>query len=329
MICSHIVNSDLMHADKILSHARDTIEQEAVGLNTLADSLGDAFVQAVQTIHPLKGRLIVTGMGKSGHIARKIAATMASTGTPAYYVHPAEASHGDLGMITKNDAILALSNSGETTELADLLAYAKRFFIPLIAITSRMPSALADAANITLLLPDVAEASPVNAPTTSTAMMLAMGDALAVALLEMRGFTKEDFATYHPGGKLGKTLMRVLDIMHQAEALPLVKESNLMHEVLLTITAKHFGCAGVIDGSGLLIGAITDGDLRRHMSPDLLQKNAREVMTAAPKTIAPHALAAEALGIMNAKSITSLFVVDAGKPVGILHIHDCLRAGIA
>jgi arabinose-5-phosphate isomerase len=318
-----------MQSDSILTNARAVIEQEAIGLNTLADSLGDAFVDAVCIIHALKGRLIVSGMGKSGHIARKIAATMASTGTPAYYVHPAEASHGDLGMITKQDAILALSNSGETTELADLLAYAKRFSIPLIAVTSRSPSALADAATITLLLPDVPEASPVNAPTTSTTMMLGMGDALAVALLEKRGFTKEDFATYHPGGKLGKTLLRVENIMHAADALPLVNEQALMKDVLLVITAKHFGCAGVVDTAGKLIGAITDGDLRRHMSTDLMNKTAREVMNAAPKTIAPLALAAEALGMMNEKSITSLFVVESGTPVGILHIHDCLRAGIA
>lgn len=312
-----------------LEQAREVIEQEAIGLNTLADSLGDAFVKAVEIIHALKGRVMVTGMGKSGHIARKIAATMASTGTPAYYVHPGEASHGDLGMITKDDAILALSNSGETTELADVLAFAKRFSIPLIAMTSRAPSALADSATITLLLPDVPEASPVNAPTTSTAMMLGLGDALAVALLEQRGFTKEDFATYHPGGKLGKMLLRVSDIMHGKDELPLVQETTRMNDALLTITAKHFGCAGVVDGSSKLTGIITDGDLRRHMAADLMEKTAREIMTANPKTIAPEALAAEALGIMNEKSITSLFVLEAGTPVGIIHIHDCLRAGIA
>lgn len=327
MIFSRTVKAISMNP--ILQNAREVIEQEAVGLNTLADSLGDAFIGAVETAHALKGRLIITGMGKSGHIARKIAATMASTGTPAYFVHPGEASHGDLGMITKDDAILALSNSGETTELADILAYAKRFSIPLLAITSRAPSALADAANITLLLPDVPEASPVNAPTTSTAMMLALGDALAVALLEKRGFTKEDFATYHPGGKLGKTLLRVSDIMHAVTELPLVQSQTFVKDALLTITAKHFGCAGVVDASGKLLGVITDGDLRRHMAPNLMEKTASHIMTANPKTIAPQALAAEALGVMNEKNITSLFVVESSKPVGILHIHDCLRAGIA
>lgn len=313
----------------ILLHAKDVIEQEAIGLNTLADSLGDAFVQAVHLIFNLKGRLIISGMGKSGHIARKIAATMASTGTPASYVHPGEASHGDLGMITRADAILALSNSGETPELADMIAYAKRFSIPLIAITSKAPSALADAADVTLKLPDVAEASPVNAPTTSTTMMLALGDALAISLLEERGFTREDFATYHPGGKLGKALLRVADIMHGVDELPLVAEHVALSEALLTMTSKRFGTAGVVNASGALTGVITDGDLRRHMAADMLSKTAAEIMTRAPKTIAPQALAAEALGIMNEKSITTLFVVEAGTPVGIIHIHDCLRAGIA
>lgn len=311
-----------------LTAARDVILQEAAGLNALADSLGDALTQAVDQIANLKGRVVVTGMGKSGHIARKIAATLASTGTPAYFVHPAEASHGDLGMITSADAVLALSNSGQTFELADILAYTKRFSIPLIAIVGKSPSALADAADICLLLPDVAEASPVNAPTTSTTMSLALGDAIAVSLLTRKGFSKEDFATFHPGGKLGKELVRTRDLMHSGDELPLTQATAPMQEVLLTITAKHFGCAGVVDASGNLMGIVTDGDLRRHMEHGILGKTAADVMTHSPITIAPTTLATAALAIMNEKSITSLFVVEASKPTGILHIHDCLRAGI-
>lgn len=313
----------------ILNTAKHVIQMEAKALEALAESLGDSFVQATETIGTLKGRLVVTGMGKSGHVAKKIAATMASTGTPAYFVHPGEASHGDLGMITSADAVLALSNSGETPELADILAYTKRFSIPLIALVGRAPSALADAADICLLLPPMGEASPVNAPTTSTTMMMALGDALAVALLEKRGFTKEDFATFHPGGKLGKQLLRTTELMHKAEELPLTSKDAAMPDVLLTMTNKHFGCAGVVDDTGKLLGIITDGDLRRHMENGILDKKASDVMTASPKTISPDKLAAEALAIMNSKSITSLFVVKNEKPVGILHIHDCLRAGIS
>lgn len=308
--------------------ARAVIDQEIQGLGALKQSLNGAFSDVAQLVLKLEGRLIVSGMGKSGHIARKIAATLASTGTPAYFVHPAEASHGDLGMIAKGDAILALSNSGETPELSDLLTYAKRFSIPLIALVGRAPSTLADAADYTLLLPEVAEASPVGAPTTSTTMMLALGDALAMALLEMRGFTREEFATFHPGGKLGKALIRVSELMHHGDELPLVSESAPMQEALLTMTAKRFGCAGVVDAKGALVGVITDGDLRRHMGDDILKQTADVVMTAAPKTIRPQALATEALAVLNEKSITSLFVVEDGKPVGILHIHDCLRAGV-
>ncbi len=272
---------------------------------------------------------MVSGMGKSGHIGRKVAATLASTGTPASFVHPAEASHGDLGMITARDIILALSNSGETPELADMLAYAKRFGIPLIGITRDAASALADASDVVLLLPQVAEASPVGAPTTSTAMMLALGDALAIALLEARGFSTAEFATFHPGGKLGRQLLRVTEIMHAGEELPLVSAQQPLAQVLLVMTAKRFGCAGVVDAAGALVGVITDGDLRRHMAPDLLQKTAGEVMTAAPQTIRKEALASEALGVLNARQITSLFVVDQHVPVGIVHMHDCLRAGVA
>ena len=268
-------------------------------------------------------------MGKSGHVARKIAATMASTGTPAFFVHPGEASHGDLGMITADDGLLLLSNSGETAELRDMIEYSRRFAIPLVAMVRRATSILVEAANVALVLPEVPEASPVGAPTTSTTMMLALGDALAVALLERRGFAHEDFGLFHPGGALGKQFIRVQDLMHAGEALPLVSPELLVSEVLLVITRGSFGCAGVVDTSGVLVGIVTDGDLRRHLGADLLTKTASDIMTVQPVTIKPEALAAEALNVMNQRKITSLFVLDgAGVPQGILHVHDCLRAGV-
>jgi arabinose-5-phosphate isomerase len=279
------------------------------------------------------GRVIVTGMGKSGHVARKIAATLASTGTPAQFVHPGEASHGDLGMITPADAIVALSNSGETSELTAILAYSRRFGIPLVAMTRGARSSLAEAADVALLLPPSAEACPLGlAPTTSTTMMLALGDALAVALLERKGFSATDFQVLHPGGQLGRQLVRVEDIMHAGAELPLVPEGTLMAEAILTMTAKSFGCIGVTDGAGRLIGIVTDGDLRRHMGTDLLGSRVDQVMSRHPRTIRPRALAAEALALMNGQTprITCLFALgEAGVPVGIVHIHDCLRAGIA
>jgi arabinose-5-phosphate isomerase len=311
--------------------ARRVLATEIAGLTALAASLDGAFVEAVETLARATGRLIVTGMGKSGHIARKIAATLASTGTPALFVHPAEASHGDLGMIAPGDAVIALSNSGNTAELAHVLAYTRRFRIPLVALTRRSESALADAADVALVLPASAEACTLGlAPTTSTTMMLALGDAIAVALLERKGFSTEDFQTLHPGGQLARQLLRVTDIMHEGEAVPLVKRGTSMADTILIITAKSFGCAGVIDEAGRLIGIITDGDLRRHMGSRLLAERVETVMTQTPKTIRPQALAAEALGQMNAQAITSLFVVDdTWHPLGILHIHDCLRAGVA
>jgi arabinose-5-phosphate isomerase len=266
-------------------------------------------------------------MGKSGHVARKIAATMASTGTPAHFVHPGEASHGDMGMITKDDAVLALSNSGETAELADMIAYCKRFSIPLIAMVRRKTSMLVEAANIAMVLPATSEAPPTDAPTTSTTMMMALGDAIAVALVERRGFTRDDFSVFHPGGKLGKAFIRVSDLMHKGDELPLVDMDTPMQQVLLLMTSKRFGCAGVQEGT-TLAGVITDGDLRRNMD-GLLSKKAKDVMTSKPLSIRPSALAAEALGIMNERSITTLFVVEDQKAVGIVHIHDCLRAGVA
>jgi arabinose-5-phosphate isomerase len=311
--------------------ARRVLAIEIAGLTELAKSLDRAFVEAIDTLAGARGRVIVTGMGKSGHIARKIAATLASTGTPALFVHPGEASHGDLGMITPGDAVIALSNSGDTAELADVLAYTRRFRIPLIAMTRRSESALADAADVALVLPASAEACSLGlAPTTSTTMMLALGDAIAVALLERKGFSTEDFQALHPGGRLGQQLLRVADIMHEGAAVPLVRRGTAMAEALLIMTAKSFGCAGVTDEAGRLVGIVTDGDLRRHMGAALLAERVETVMTATPKTIRPQALAAEALGQMNAHAITSLFVVDdAWRPLGILHIHDCLRAGVA
>jgi arabinose-5-phosphate isomerase len=309
--------------------AQRVLRLESEALRALSDTLDERFSHAVSLLAEATGRVIVTGMGKSGHIARKIAATLASTGTPAHYVHPGEASHGDLGMITAADAVLALSNSGETPELSDLLVYCKRFAIPLIAITGRAGSTLCEAANVCLLLPPVAEACPMGlAPTTSTTATLALGDALAVALLERRGFTAEDFQVLHPGGKLGRTLLRVSDLMHTGDELPLIGSDAAMSDALLKMTAKRFGCVGVLGPRGRLRGIITDGDLRRHMSADLLAQPVSTVMTANPKTIRPQALAAEALGMMNANNITSLFVVEHGAPRGIVHVHDCLRAGI-
>lgn len=313
-----------------LVSARRVLRLESEGIAALAESLGDSYIAALDLLHEVKGRVIVTGMGKNGHIARKIAATMASTGTPTQFVHPGEASHGDLGMITSADAVLALSNSGETNELRDILEYSRRYAIPLIAITGRAGSTLDEMADVTLRLPATPEACPMGlAPTTSTTAALALGDALAVSLLERKGFSPQDFQVFHPGGKLGQALLRVSDLMHKGDAMPLCAADAPMKEAILIITAKSFGCIGVLDADGRLSGVVTDGDLRRHMDSDLLAQRAGDVMTGTPKTIRPQALAAEAVAVMNANSITGLFVVDDGKPAGILHIHDCLRAGIA
>ncbi len=310
---------------------RRVLEIEAAGLTALAEILDETFVAALDILAGVeeRGRVIVTGMGKSGHIARKIAATLASTGTPALYVHPGEASHGDLGMITKADAVLALSNSGETPELSDIVAYCKRYGIPLVAMTGKRDSALARAADAGLIIPDSAEACTMElAPTTSTTVMIALGDAIAVALLERVGFTSEDFQQRHPGGQLGRGFIKVSEIMHGDGAAPLVARDTPMAEVLIEMTRKSFGCVGLTDEAGRLIGVITDGDLRRNMNSDLVSRRAGEVMTPDPRTIDPDILAAEALGIMNERAITSLFVVADGTPVGIVHIHDCLRAGL-
>lgn len=313
----------------VLETGARVLRTEGEALLRFAGSLTPDFARAVETLHACQGRVIMSGMGKSGHIARKIAATLASTGTPAYFVHPAEASHGDLGMITAADVCVVLSNSGETSELSDIIAHTRRFAIPLIGVASRPDSTLLKAADIALVLPDAPEACTIGmAPTTSTTMTLALGDALAVAVMERRGFKPVDFKVYHPGGKLGAQLLPVSALMHSGEALPLIDEATSMSDALLVMTAKSFGVVGVIDVDGGLVGIITDGDLRRHMA-GLMTMTAADVMSRHPRTIRPEALAAEALGQMNERKITCLFVTDADKPVGLIHIHDCLRAGVA
>jgi arabinose-5-phosphate isomerase len=317
-----------------LASAFRTLETESEGLAALtaamADGLGAPFASAVETIRAARGRVIVTGMGKSGHVARKIAATLASTGTPAFFVHAADASHGDLGMITSDDVMLALSWSGETEELKDLINYSRRFRIALIAVTVNLDSTLGKAADIVLVLPATREACPHNlAPTTSSLMQLALGDALAIALLESRGFTARDFGVFHPRGKLGAVLKFVRDVMHPGNAVPLIGRGARMSEAIVEMSAKGFGCVAVTEPSGKLAGVITDGDLRRHMRADLLQVSVDAVMTALPKTVRPDQLASEALQLLNSSKITALIVVEADRPVGIVHFHDLLRAGVA
>jgi arabinose-5-phosphate isomerase len=311
-----------------------TLQLEIAGLHALADALvgelGASFDAAVALIRRTKGRLIVSGIGKSGHIGRKIAATLASTGTPAYFVHATEASHGDLGMITSDDVILALSWSGETAELGGLTEYSRRFSVGLIAVTSRPNSTLGQAADIVLALPKVKEACPHDlAPTTSSLMQLAIGDALAMALLDSRGFTASDFEVFHPGGTLAARLKSVEQIMHGGDEMPLVRLGTVMSDVLLVIAGKRFGCVGVLDGNDKLVGIVTDGDLRRHMGDVLLGKPVEAVMTPDPITVGPKFLASAALEMMNRMRITALFVVENRSPAGILHLHDLLRAGVA
>jgi len=316
-----------------LASARRTVLKEQQGLEKINVALdgpfGTAFEKAVNLIKQAQGRIILSGVGKSGHIGRKIAATMASTGTPAQFVHATEASHGDLGMITRQDLILVLSHSGETSELKDLLMYSRRFNVKLIAITSNADSTLAKTADVALCMPKAPEACPSGlAPTTSTTMQLVVGDALAIALLEANGFSAHDFHQFHPGGKLGAALSHAGDIMHKDKALPLVGDDTIMADALIVMSEKSFGCVGVIDDKGELAGVVTDGDLRRHMGTDLIGKTVAEVMSGDPKTVEPQTLASVALEVLNASKITSLFVVKDGKPVGILHIHDLLRIGV-
>ena len=311
-----------------------TLETEAGGIAALSaamqNGLGAPFIAAVETIKAARGRVVVTGMGKSGHVANKIAATLASTGTPAFFVHPAEASHGDLGMITADDVVMALSWSGETAELKPLIDFSRRFRIPLIAMTVDAASTLGAAADVTLALPAAREACPHNlAPTTSSLMQLALGDALAIALLESRGFTALQFRDLHPGGRLGALLKFVRDFMHTGDAVPTVRSGAGMSEAIMQMTEKSFGCVGILDDQGALAGIITDGDLRRHMRPDLLQQKVDAVMTKKPITVHADQLASEVLEIMNSSKITALFVLDGQRTIGIVHLHDLLRAGVA
>ncbi|OUD09633.1 D-arabinose 5-phosphate [Marivivens niveibacter] len=321
-----------MNRTKIIETARRVTLEESKALEVLANGMGDSLADAAEAILNAPGRVIVSGMGKSGHIGRKITATLASTGTPAHFVHPAEASHGDLGMITKGDVVIILSNSGETPELADLIAHTRRFGITMIGLASRPDSSLMQQADVQLVLPALGEACGHGVvPTISTTMTLALGDALAVALMEHRDFGAADFRQFHPGGKLGARLSKVRDLMHDGDAIPLAGEKTPMSDALLTISQKGFGVVGVLDDDNRLSGIVTDGDLRRHMA-GLLDHVAGEVMTKSPRTIGPDALAEEAVAVMNEKKITCLFVVDpagSGRVVGILHIHDCLRAGVA
>ncbi len=319
---------------ELVASALRTLEAGAGGITALSEAvgngLGTSFIAAADLIRGARGRVIVTGMGKSGHVGRKIAATLASTGTPALFVHPGEASHGDLGMITDDDVIMALSWSGETAELKHLIDYSRRFNIGLIAVTAAADSTLGRAADVTLALPQAREACPHNlAPTTSTLMQAALGDALAVALLESRGFTAVDFGKFHPGGRLGAMLKFVSDLMHSGDAIPLVALGTRMADAVVEMSTKGFGCVGVTDAKGKLTGIVTDGDLRRHMRPGLLEQRVDEVMTRSPKTVRPDQLASEALEIINSSKITALIVADAGKPVGIVNVHDLLRAGVA
>ncbi|MBA2397626.1 MAG: KpsF/GutQ family sugar-phosphate isomerase [Bradyrhizobium sp.] len=321
-------------ANAAIESALRTLDAEAGGVAAITAALQSdlraPFAAAVDRIGNAKGRLIVTGLGKSGHIGRKIAATFASTGTPAFFVHAAEASHGDLGMITADDVILALSWSGEQPEMRNLINYAARFRIPLIAMTAERESSLSQAADVSLILPKAREACPHNlAPTTSSLMMLALGDALSIALLEGRGFTSVDFSVLHPGGKLGAMLKYTRDLMHGGNEVPLKPIGTKMSDAMVEMTAKGFGCVGIVDGSGQIVGIVTDGDLRRHMRPDLTTALVDEIMTRNPKTIGRDTLAGEALELLNSSKITTLIVTDTNRPVGIIHLHDLLRAGVA
>ncbi len=319
-------------SNKDILSAKRTIDKEIEALRIMENELDDNLIKALDIMERTTGRVIITGMGKSGHVGSKIAATFASTGTPSFFVHPGEASHGDLGMLTSNDSVVAISNSGETKELSDIIIYCKRYGIPLISITKNPNSALGQAGDVLLKLPDDGEACPLGlAPTSSTTATMVLGDILAVCMLERKGFSKTDFKQRHPGGKLGAFLQKVSDLMHTGKELPIINEKASMQEAILTMTSKMLGCVGIVNNSGELLGIITDGDLRRFLSPELLNKKACDVMTKNPKMITPDILVAEALGIMNntGKGITQLFVVENKIPIGIIHIHDCLRAGVA
>jgi arabinose-5-phosphate isomerase len=327
------VSSKQQHLTGDLAAALRVLDSAGEAIKLLRATLDAQFTRAIDTILAVKGRVIVSGVGKSGLVGRKIAASLASTGTPAYFVHPAEASHGDLGGVTRQDALLMLSWRGESAELSDLITYAKRFHIPLIGMACNPESTLLQAADIALILPKVREACPMGlAPTTSATLMLVLGDALAVALMERRGFSADQYRNFHPGGSLGRALIRVSDLMHKDKDIPLVDGNLSMQRALMVMATGRLGCVGVIDKKGTLVGIVTDGDLRRHMGRDLETRKVGEVMTKGPKIARPDQLAAEALAFMNENNITQLFVLDAKdktkKPLGVLHIHDCLRAGI-
>ena len=310
----------------IIKEANRVLREEIVGIKSLSKNFNKNFVKLVEGITNTKGRIIVTGMGKSGHIANKITATLASTGTPAFFVHPAEAGHGDLGMITKNDSILAISNSGKSFELNAIINYAKRLNVPLFSITANSDSLLCKKSTVSIVLKKNKEACPLNlAPTTSTSMMLVLGDAIAVTLLKIKGFDREDFKIFHPGGNIGKDLKKVSEIMHIGKKLPLLKENSLMDKALIEMTKKSFGCLGILNKQNKLIGIITDGDLRRKMNVNLINKSVKGIMKKKPFTINENFLIGEALNLMNRKKITSLFICKKNKPIGIIHIHDCLR----
>jgi arabinose-5-phosphate isomerase len=328
------LTADQSRPDEAIASALRTLEAEGGGIDALRaalrNGLSEGFVAAVELIRTVEGRVIVTGMGKSGHVGAKIASTLASTGTPALFVHPAEASHGDLGMITKNDVILALSWSGETAELKNLTDYSRRYRIGLIAMTANRDSTLGKTADVVLAMPNAREACPHNlAPTTSSLVQLALGDALAIALLESRGFTAIDFGLLHPGGKLGALLKTVRDLMHSGDEVPLAALGTRMSDALIEMTRKGLGCVGIVDANGLLVGIITDGDLRRHMRNDLLDQRVDDVMTRKPKTVRPDQLISETLEILNSRKVTALFAIEDQRPVGIIHVHDLLRAGAA
>ncbi len=318
-----------------ISWASDTIKTEIEGLESLLNFFKEKyFTNAVELILKTKGRVIISGMGKSGHIANKIAATLSSTGTASFFVHPGEASHGDLGMITKEDIVILLSNSGETKELQDIIYYCKRFNIPLIGIARNPESELIEASDVPLALPNIKEANEVNAPTTSTTMMIALGDAIAVALMKAKSFNNEDYGIFHPGGKLGSKFLKVKSLMRKKDETPTIKEGKLLPNILFEMTSKHLGCVGVVNNENKLIGIITDGDIRRNISQNIAKLKAEKLMTKNPITIEENALAVEAVALMNEKSITNLFVVKNKSDInnleicGILHIHDCLRAKI-
>lgn len=319
-------------SNRDIESARRTIEKEVNALNVMENGLDDNLTKALDMMQNAKGRVIVTGMGKSGHVGRKIAATLASTGTPSFFVHPAEASHGDLGMLTTDDVVLAISNGGESRELSDILIYCKRYGIPLIAMTKNPDSTLGKAGDIILRLPDAAEACPLGlAPTSSTTATIVLGDILAIALMERKGFSRSNYKQRHPGGKLGAILQKVSDLMHTGDEMPILDEHALMRQIIVTMSSKMLGCVGIVDNNGNLVGMITDGDLRRAMETsmdnDLFNKTAAEIMSKDPKTTTPDTLVAEAVNIMSSKSITQLFVVEDKKPIGIIHMHDCLRIG--